>query len=300
MQKNHHLGGLIIMENKYAPVWERLEDSGPRPERVRNVIQMGYQEFKGKVQEQSDSFVHSILDSLYSGDAYLIKGAFPKAFMTDLRKNVHAYWQERPSEFYKMLEGSPDFHRIIDPEAGKKYSFGSCKHSCYFYHWNDDPLDVFAPINERWRVLKLLMGLEPHAYESNTPKDGVVDRIQVVRYPPRIGFLEPHTDPYLHQRLIFSGYMSKRGVDFQGGGFYLVGEGDRVINVEDDIDVGDICFAYATVYHGVAHVDRDKEPDWEQDDGGWFLSMYSNASDEVPNRHTGHPIKLSIQEVMPD
>ena len=93
--------------------------------------------------------------------------------------------------------------------------------------------------------------------------------------------------------------MSKRGVDFQGGGFYLVGEGDRVINVEDDIDVGDICFAYATVYHGVAPVDIDKEPDWENDDGRWFLSMYSNASDEVPKRHTGHPIKLSIQEVMP-
>ena len=80
----------------------------------------------------------------------------------------------------------------------------------------------------------------------------------------------------------------------------MVGEGDQVLNVEDDIDVGDICFCYATVYHGVAPVDIDKEPDWENDDGRWFLSMYSNASDEVKNRHTGSPAKLSIPGVLPD
>ena len=287
------------MQNKYKPVWERLEQSLPRPERVRNVIQMDFQEYKTKVEAQDDSFVNTIVESLYSGDAYLIKNAFSIEFMTDLRKNIHEYCRDRPSEFHKMLEGSPDFHRMIDLEDGKKYAVASCKHSCYFYAWNDDPFNLFAPINERWRVLKLLMGLQPDEYEKNTPKDGVVDRIQVVRYPPRIGYLEPHTDPYLHQRLIFSGYMSKRGVDYQGGGFYLVGEGDKVINIEDDIDTGDICFCYATVYHGVAPSDITKEPDWEKDDGRWFLSMYSNASDEVPDRHTSSYLKLSIPEVMP-
>lgn len=261
---------------------------------------MDYQEFKEKVQHQADSFVESIVGSLYSGDAYLIKGAFTRDFMINLKKKVHAYWQAKPSEFYKMLEGSPDFHRIIDLESGKKYSFRGCKHSCYFYPWNDDPLDLFGPIYERWRVIKFLTGLRPDEYEKNTPKDGVVDRIQIVQYPPRIGFLEPHSDPYLHQRLFLSGYMSKRGVDYQGGGFYLVGPGDKVVDVEDQIDIGDICIGYATVYHGVAPADRHKEPNWELDDGRWFLSMYSNASDEVPNRHTGHPVRLSINRVMPD
>ena len=288
------------MDSSYGIAWDRVENSGPRPERVRNVIQMDFGELKSKVQEQSDSFVQSIVESLYSGDAYLIKGAFPKEFMTSLRKDVHEYCKNKPSEFHKMLEGSPDFHRMIDPETGKNYSVASCKHSCYFYSWNDDPFNLFDPINERWRVLKLLMGLKATEYENNTPKDGVVDRIQVVRYPPRIGYLEPHTDPYRHQRLIFSGYMSKRGVDYHDGGFYLVGQGDKVINIEDDIDIGDICFCYASVYHGVAPSDKDKEPDWNKDDGRWFLSMYSNASDEVPDRHTASPVKLSIPEVMPD
>ena len=29
-------------------------------------------------------------------------------------------------------------------------------------------------------------------------------------------------------------------------------------------------------------------------DGRWFLSMYSNQSDEVKSRHTGHSIKNQI------
>lgn len=288
------------MENKYKTVWTRLENSRPRPERVRSIVKVDYQEFKEKIQQQDDSFVEATVSSLYSGDAYLIKGAFPKEFMINLRKRVHEYCKTKPSEFYKMLEGSPDFHRIIDLESGRKYSFRVCKHSCYFYPWNEDPLNLFGAVYERWRVIKLLMGLRPDEYEKNTPKDGVIDRIQVVRYPPRIGFLEPHSDPYLHQRLFFSGYMSKRGVDYQGGGFYLVAPGDKIVEIEEQIDVGDVCVAYATVYHGVAPADRHKEPYWELDDGRWFLSMYSNASDEVPNRHTGHPVKLSIKAVMPD
>ncbi len=219
--------------------------------------------------------------------------------MTDMIQNVHKYCLEKPPEFYKMLEGSPDFHRMIDIETGKKYSVDSCKHSCYFYHWNGDPLNLFETINYSWRVLKQLMGLDYNQYEKNTPKDGVVDRIQVVRYPPQIGYLEPHTDPYQHQRLIFSGYPSKRGVDYQGGGFYLIGAGDRIIEIEDQIDVGDSLVCYATVYHGVAPSDRDIEPDWTKSDGRWFLSMFSNASDARTVRYTAAPVKLSVPGVIP-
>lgn len=290
----------MVVRNKYLPVWERLERSKPLPERVRNVVEMDYRDFKDKVQRQEESFVESVTVSLYAGDVYLLKNAFPKEFMVALRKNAHAYAKNRPPEFYKMLEGSPDFHRIIDLEDGKKYSFRVCKHSCYFYPWNNDPLGLFPPIYERWRAVKLLMGLRPDEYEKNTPKDGVIDRIQVVRYPPRIGFLEPHSDPYRYQRLFFSGYMSKRGVDFQGGGFYLVGPGDRPVELEDQLEVGDVSIGYATVWHGVAPVDHDKESSWDKQDGRWFLSMYSNVSDEVPSRHTGYPVKLSIEGVLPE
>ena len=93
--------------------------------------------------------------------------------------------------------------------------------------------------------------------------------------------------------------MSRRGVDYQGGGFYLVGQGDTVVEAEDEIEVGDIGIGYATVYHGVAPCDTDQEPDWDTPAGRWFLSMYSNASDEVKDRHTGYAVKLNLKGVMP-
>ena len=285
--------------NKFKLAWERMEKAYPRPERARNIIRKHYPTFRDRVLAQDYDFVGSIVSSLYHGDVYILCNAFPREFMEETKRKAFEYGQSRPSEFYKMLEGTPDFHRVIDLEAGKKYSFNVCKHSAFFYPWNDDPLKLFPMVNERWRVIKTLMGLEATEYEKNTPKDGVVDRIQVAQYVSKIGFLEPHSDPYLHQRLFFSGYMSKRGIDYRDGGFYLVGAGDKIIEAESEIEIGDIGIGYATIYHGVAPCNRDKEPDWNSMEGRWFLSMYSNASDEVAHRHTGHPVKLKLEGVLP-
>jgi len=303
-------------QNPYRGLWEAYEADQDIPTRFRNLQILPYEELTYRVM---NSIAYPIIDNLWKGDAYLIKGAFTKEFMYQLIIDVHNYCMTRPSEFHQMLEDSPDFHREIDLETGKKYSISSCKHSCYFYHWNEDPFEIFEPINQVWHTLKVLMGLQYNEYENNTPKNGVVDRIQVVRYPPRIGYLEPHVDAYNHQRLIFSGYMSKRGVDYQGGGFYLINNKDEVVNIEDQIDVGDILFCYASVYHGVAPCEcscvrqpdgshHEKCIDWKGRDGRWFLSMYSNASDELidhngivlPPRVTASPVKLDIPEVLPN
>ncbi len=85
--------------------------------------------------------------------------------------------------------------------------------------------------------------------------------------------------------------------------FIQQGEGNKVINIEDSIDIGDIGIGYATVYHGVAPVNTDKKPNWEDlNNGRWFLSMYSNQSDEVKSRHTGYAVteKLDLEGVLPE
>ena len=138
------------------------------------------------------------------------------------------------------------------------------------------------------------MGLNFDEFENNTPKHGVVDRVQLVRYPSSIGYLELHSDPYKHQKLFISGY-DEQTKDFEGLGFYLIDKFDNIVEVEDKIDVGDLGLGFATVQHGVAPVNLKKKPNWEDmNDGRWFLSMYSNQSDEVKSRHTGHSIKNQI------
>lgn len=282
----------------FADHW-KLAETKPMPTRMRALRTIQWQEFALGASGRIPGFEAALVASLMAGDLWLLRGAFTEAFMRTLKDRTLAWTRSREPSFHQMVEGTPDFHRIIDLEAGRQYAFHGCKHSAYFYRWNADPLGIWPAITARWRVVKAAMGLAPDAYERFTPKDGVVDRIQVVRYPPAIGYLEPHADPHQHQRLFFSCYMSRRGVDFHGGGFYAVDQDDQPRFIEDDIRIGDASIGCATVVHGVAPCDRHKAPDWNKSDGRWFLSLYSNAADTGQQRATGKPVKLSLEGVTP-
>ncbi|HIA13634.1 MAG TPA: hypothetical protein EYN18_01960 [Nitrospirales bacterium] len=279
-------------KNAFKDAWNSIVSPDTLPTRFRSLHQIEYSTFQQKVLEQDQAFVTSITRSLYEGDVYIIRGAFSKAFIGEMKRKTAEYCKDKPPTFHKMLEGCQDFHRVIDEEVAKNYSFKAIKHSCYFFPWNDDPLKLFSPIWERWSLIKFLSGQRLDEYERNTPKDGIVDRIQIVCYPSGAGVLETHSDPYIHQRLFISGFMSKRGEEFDSGGFYVIGPGNEQIDLEGQVEIGDMAFGYATVLHGVAAVDSHKSVDWGVMQGRWFLGLYSNASDEVKNRHTGYAVKL--------
>ena len=70
-----------------------------------------------------------------------------------------------------------------------------------------------------------------------------------------------------------------------------------MVEVEHRIDVGDLGIGYATVYHGVAPVNKHKDPDWSNiNDGRWFLGLYSNSSDLQKNRVTSSQIKEKFDD----
>lgn len=280
-----------IKKITFKSAWQKIEKEKKLPSRMRNLIKVEADEFENNILKEESSFVNNFVNSIIEGDCYVIKNVFSKNFMRNLRDNAWEYFENKPSSFHKMLENCPNFHRLIDKETGKKYSFQVCKHSFYFFPWNKDAQNIYEPINKKWRLIKKLMGLKMDEFEKNTPADGIVDRVQVVQYHSRDGFLETHTDPFKFQRFFISGYMSKRGEDYDGGGFYILDKNDQKINIEDNIDIGDMGIGYATVAHGVDPVNINKEPNLnDKTDGRWFLGLYSNQSDEVKERHTGKPI----------
>ncbi len=276
-------------------IWYELENKYPLPRKLRNVVILDFSRFKEMLYKENHDEIKKMIENLFFGDLYLIKKAFDIKFLDRIKNDCFNHFSKTPPSFHKMLEGCPDFHRKIDLETGKKYSFSRCSHSYYFYRWNQDPINLFQEIDEKWRLVKKLMGLNFNEFENNTPKNGVVDRVQLVRYPSSIGYLEPHSDPYKHQKLFISGYMSKQKQDFDGLGFYLIDKSNNIAEVENKIEVGDLGLGFATVQHGVAPVNLKKEPNWDDiHDGRWFLSMYSNQSDEVDKRHTGNSISDEI------
>jgi len=278
-------------KNLFLPEWERLEASHARPMFGRALIESDFNEFAENVKKQDPDFVKHITESLYAGDVYVLKRAFPKEFMEQLKRDVAEFWSKSPSSFHKMVEGCPDFHRIIDEAVSGNYSIRAIRHSGYFFPWNGDPLALFPEIMKRWRVFKFLGGFAWDAYEKNTPKDGIVDRVHIAQYTPQSVIVD-HSDPYLNQRVFISGYMSKRGGDYSEGGFYFVNSKKERVIVEDSIDVGDMGIGYATVIHGVEKIDPHKKREWSESAGRWFMGLYSNTSDEVKDRHTGYGVDL--------
>lgn len=264
------------------------------PQEVRNIRCIDWRDFERAVLESDPQ----IDDAIDGGDVLILKGAFSEAFMDMLRDRTITWTKTRPESFHKMLDGCPDFHRKIDIETGKKYSIHGCKHSAYFFRWNSDPIGVWEEITKRWRIIKLACGLRPDEYEGNKPSDGPTDRIQVVRYLPTYGYLEPHRDAYENQKCFISGYMSKRGKDYEGGGIYFVKDGKAVF-AEDMIDVGDLSIGHANLLHGVAPCDVGKPGDFDKTDGRWFLGLYSNDSDYVEKRKTSAPERIELEGVRP-
>ena len=100
------------------------------------------------------------------------------------------------------------------------------------------------------------------------------------------GGLDNHIDPTKNQRVIIGAMMSKRGVDYETGGFYCVDANMERVDFEPHLDVGDMVCAYPTMVHGVTAVDADKPLEWKSREGRWFLGLYSNDSNHIKKRTT--------------
>ena len=160
-----------------------------------------------------------------------------------------------------MHEGIPNFHRWIGKgRAENSYCIKHIKHATYLFPWNDDIKGVMKIIMDACRPLKLLAGLSLDEYTNNTPKDNQIERVQVTRYPPT-GYIEPHMDPEPIIRLIISGYLSKRGVNYDEGGFYFIDKKNGMLDMEKYIDQGDVGFFFASLRHGLATIDPKKKVD---------------------------------------
>jgi hypothetical protein len=233
--------------------------------------------------------IKKLINQLVEGKLVLARGAFSRAEVEAIKSAALQMRQSQPSSFHKMLEGVPNSWRDITEELSAKYAVPVVKKSAYFYPMNGDESGLFRLIYPRWRILKALGGRMPTEFEDCTPKSGKVDRIQIVEYPAGSGHLNAHHDPSHNQRLIMSGYLSKRGVDFQGGGFWVRDKDGGKLDAETVIEVGDIGFCYANVIHGV---DASEAPAADAAFSGkppasrWFLSMYTNDSDEIADRIT--------------
>ena len=268
-----------ISDNPYLKMGS-IEAKKSFPSVFRKLIHIEYKEFISKILKKEPYFVRDVVENLYSGDMYIIKNSLSKNRVDHIINEIHKFTQASPSKFYKMLEGVPNFHRWIGKDLINSYSIKYTKHSTHIFQWNEDIADVRKIIMEVCKPIKYLAGLSYDEFKNNTPKDLVIERLQIARYPPT-GFIETHVDANTLLRLVISGYLTTKGIHYEKGGFYLVDKDDKKFDIEDQIQAGDIGLFYASVRHGLDMIDPDGIADIKKKDGRWWFGLNVHNSDEM-------------------
>ena len=88
--------------------------------------------------------------------------------------------------------------------------------------------------------------------------------------------LRDHVDPRKNQRIVSGLIMSKKGQDFDRGGFYFRDRNNKKLNIEDKLEIGDSVIFYGSIIHGVEAVDKIKKLDWNSYNGERFIGMFVN------------------------
>jgi len=271
----------------FKEIWLDKERNVDLPRYSTGVEILDFQELSEKIDCADQQFIERLVTNLLEGKSFIVKRVFSTEFAHVWKDRVHRDWLSKPSEFFKMVDGVQNFHREIGPDLSGNYYAGPVKHSSYFFPWNQQSSRLYEAVYPRWGYFKVIGGFSFDEYSENIPSDGMIDRIQIVNYPLGGGKIDTHFDPYHGMKPVLSTYLSKRGIDYEQGGFYVVEESGALVDVEDLIDVGDMSFTFPTVSHGVAPVDPDKILDWSNPSGRWWMGMFCVDSDLVKDRQTG-------------
>lgn len=278
--------------------WLDTEELSPPPSAVSEVRVMNFSELRTAVDQNDRKWLTNLTSDLYQGIGFILRGAAPRSLREKMLRIAHEYNSTKDVEFYKMLDETPNFHRIIDKDITQKYSLYAIKHSFYLYNWNlktKVELEFKEAVYEHWRYVKFLAGNQMRQYEDNLPSDGQIDRLQIVNYPQGGGELREHVDPQKNQRIVSGLIMSKIGEDFTSGGFYFKTKTGTKINIEDRLEIGDSVMFYGSIPHGVDPIDSHLPLNWGLDVGRWFIGMFVNDSDHIQGRVTARDSSGSLR-----
>lgn len=283
--------------NIFKAEWERIENVDTYPHYLRDIITMKAEDFVEKVMNASEDEILELVNSVYSGDAYILKGAYSPSEVDSMKKKVHNWSQSIEPEFKKMIDGCPDYHCFNKEPKGPKDGYVSLEHSYVFFRHNEDKMGFFKRLDRYWDAIKVLSGRSKDSFKSNIPSDGIIDRITFLQYPIGYGKISKHYDSSKGQKLLLGNILTQIGEDYDYGenGFYLVGKNGKNIYIENNgVQKGDFVCVYPTLYHGVPVITKSGSsggPDWSSDAGRWYLQCYSAESHEVKDREYTVAIK---------
>lgn len=120
-----------------------------------------------------------------------------------------------------------------------------------FYPWNISSLGLFNKCMDLYRLRAGLVGKSAASFISEYD-NGYAARLALQFYPENKGYFKSHRDPYeAHQVAIPTIALSKSGMDFSSGGFYLIGPQNLKVYIDPILEPGDAILFHSLIEHGV-------------------------------------------------
>jgi|TARA_B100001964_G_C14111489_1_gene544046 hypothetical protein len=277
------------MKNLYRERWNNLLEKDNFPSFFKKLQILDFKEFYKIVNDMGEKGL-DLINSAFSGDALIIKNVFDRDVLLKLKNDMYEIEKKEKEQNYKIFDNCPNFH-ISNKQKKLTHinkNYKQKAHSHFFFRWNKDKLKIFKCFDKIWEPVKLLSGLNKNEFKKNTPKDKIIDRIEVLRYPLNEGYISNHIDLCAWQKINIGICLYEPGKDFSSGGVYLMDKNKNKIMVDESrkIQLGDCLCWIPSILHGVEipKLKGNVSKDWNSIKGRWQAVALSVQSHYVKNR----------------
>jgi len=120
-----------------------------------------------------------------------------------------------------------------------------------FYPWNSSSTNLFNKCMDLYSLRASLVGKSAASFISEYD-NGYAARLALQFYPENKGYFKSHRDPFeAHQVAIPTIALSKSGIDFSSGGFYLMDSQNLKVYIDPILEPGDAILFHSLIEHGV-------------------------------------------------
>jgi hypothetical protein len=223
----------------------------------------------GTVQIDMDS--KELYALVMSGIVVIVKSLFEEPVLNDLRSSVFRWGANTE------LAEKDDFLGNYHMKKVKISNIQRAPHVFHDYNFNDfnklknpllksNLLEIFEPLSKFYNKLTnrdIPLGVIPNDHYFHP---------QLIQYPNGGGFFGRHNHNLDPQQIGFILNISKKGIDYYGGGTSFLIEGE-VLDLSEIQDIGDLCLWRNDLDHWVNQTPLNDWFSWEKSNGRWVATL---------------------------
>jgi len=276
----------------FNDAWNECLKSAPPARFAKGIKTIPYAALTAAIEARDEKFIREFVRSFYSGNVYVFTNAFDPKDLETLKRAAFEWGKSKPSEEPQIVARVGDYRSRRDWHAEDHgFGYSSTYDMFHFFRWNDDPIGIFKLFDPKYRVLRIVNGVDPEAVRDNGPDDDIIDRAEISHYPRGVGGIAFHEDPIAATRFAFTVNLNRFGLDYHAGGFGVgIGDGG-VLPVDPTIEVGSLTGFLPSVCHGVEIIDPGLAPTWDAIEGRWYGAITMINPHKKKGRRVTTPIE---------